>query len=550
MKPPLGLKHRSGLEGKMASARELLPHNLDAERAILGAVLLDNAALESIAELRAKEDFFLPSNQEIFSCITDLRKSGSLVDLVTLAEELTRRGELDAIGGASYLPSLTDGLPKLSSVEHYVKIMREKSTLRRVILAARNIATRAQEGPENVSEFLVWARESLPTPSRNGHGVEVPGVLLSEVKPERVEWLWKNRIPLGKITMLDGDPDLGKSLLTLEISARLSRKQPLPGEGPAVDGGVVILSAEDGLGDTIRPRLEAAGADLDRIVALKYTPEREGEQTVSSIPVDIPVIQAAIERVKAKLVVVDVLMAYLASNTNSFRDQDVRLALAPLSEMAGRAGVAIILIRHLTKAPGGNPLYRGGGSIGIIGGARAGLLVAKDPDNSEVMVLAQMKKNLGPRMPSLTYRIETTSDEIPRIAWMGESQQTAGSLLAATAGDDEERGALVEAKEFLREELGDGPRPAQDVFRDGRRDGFSDKTIKRAKAAFGIESCREGFGPGSKILWNLPIEGHIHMLAPYREQESLPSWDAEAESQEPENSPSEAPEVEPVWEEI
>ena len=400
---------------------------------------------------------------------------------------------------------------------------------------------------------------------------EPVGTLLADVKLEKVEWLWRNRIPLGKITILDGDPGLGKSLLTLEIAARLSRNQPLHGESSAVDGGTVLLSAEDGLGDTIRPRLEAAGADLERIVALKYTPDKEGEKTVSNIPVDIPTIIEAIERVKAKLVIVDVLMAYLPSQTNTYRDQDVRLALAPLAEMAGRHGVTVICVRHLTKAPGGNPIYRGGGSIGIIGGARAGLLVAKDPDNSEMMVLAQTKSNLGPPMPSLTYQIETTSNGIPRIVWIGESQQTAASLLAASAGDEEERGALADAKDFLEQELCDGPRKVKELERLAENSGINTRTLRRAREAI-VTPQKMGVGKDGYWAWKLknPKDDHIHEYGHLKENGgfdgdlttsqsgSYPKMTKDDQSKddqchlvtfdELENPPSDPPEIEP-WEE-
>ncbi len=131
------------------------------------------------------------------------------------------------------------------------------------------------------------------------------------------------------------------------------------------------------------------------------------------------------------------------------------------------------------------------------------MLVARDPDNPEVMVLAQMKKNLGPPMPSLNYQIKITSDEIPRIAWMGESAQTAGSLLAATAGDEEERGALAEAKEFLREELAEGKLTQKDVVRGAKAIGISEKTLRRAKAALGVKSEKDGFE--SAWCWELPV---------------------------------------------
>ncbi|OFW01490.1 MAG: hypothetical protein A3G20_00120 [Acidobacteria bacterium RIFCSPLOWO2_12_FULL_59_11] len=480
--------------------RELLPHCPDAERALLGAVLLDNAAWPQVAALSPGE-FYLDSHQKIFATIQSLFKAGTPADLVTVAEELKRSAELEAMGGASYISSLTDGLPRLNNVTHYVRLVKEKALLRRLVYASQEIAKRAREGPENVADLLAWARSEIPQ-ATSSNGIAA-GVLLSQVEPERVKWLWRNRIPLSKITMLDGDPGLGKSLLALEIAARLSRGQSLHGDDPRLHGGSVILTAEDGLADTVAPRLVAAGADRNRIVALKYAPDKKGEKTVSNIPVDLPTIEAAIERVGAKLVIVDVLMAYLPSDTNSYRDQDVRLALTPLAEMADRAGVAVICIRHLTKAPGGSPLYRGGGSIGIIGGARAGLLVARDPEDPSLIVLAQTKSNLGPPAPSLAYRIEANSDGVPYIAWKGESQQTASLLLAATAGDEEERGALAEAKEFLQQELESGPMKQTELKLAWRKAGIADATIRRAKMILGALSRKEGVGKDGYWLWEL-----------------------------------------------
>ncbi|MCI0348960.1 MAG: AAA family ATPase [Acidobacteriales bacterium] len=359
---------------------------------------------------------------------------------------------------------------------------------------------------EDLLDFVATLPDSEP--AATGTNRSDAGVLLSEVRPERVEWLWPGYVPLGKITMLDGDPGLGKSLLTLEIAARISRGEAIAGTGKGLAGGVVLLTAEDGLGDTVRPRLEAAGADLQRIVALKYSPDEQGEKTASCIPVDIPTIRQAIARVAAKMVIVDVLMAYLPAETNTYRDQHVRLALAPLAQMAAVESVAVICIRHLTKALGGSPLYRGGGSIGIIGGARAGLLVAKDPDSEGQIVLAQTKSNLGPPMPSLSYKIEPDASGVPRIQWQGSSSQTATSLLAATVGDPGESGALADAKEFLRAELAGGPRPQKELFAEARRVGISQKTLRRAKAALRVKSSKEGFDAGWH--WSISGEGKTH----------------------------------------
>jgi len=337
----------------------------------------------------------------------------------------------------------------------------------------------------------------------NQEATKPVGVLLSDVEPEEVQWLWKHRIPLGKITILDGDPGLGKSTLALEIAARLSRGAALPTAEQAVEGGTVLLTAEDGLPETVAPRLIAADADTSKVVAIKYTPDHEGEKTVSSIPFDIPTIEAAIERVRAKLVIVDVLMAYLPSQTNTYRDQDIRLALAPLAQMANKVGVAVLCIRHLTKAPGGNPLYRGGGSIGIISVARAGFLLARDPDDEALLVLAQTKSNLGPPMPSLCYRLES-SEGVARIVWQGESPHTAASLLAATVESEEERGALADAREFLQQELSIGPVKQVDVSAEARSEGIKEATLRRAKKSLGVVAEKKGAGKNSYWQWRLP----------------------------------------------
>ncbi|MBI4506415.1 MAG: AAA family ATPase [Chloroflexi bacterium] len=378
-----------------------------------------------------------------------------------------------------------------------------------------------------------------PTPAGAERGGLSPVVVkLADVQPEQVRWLWPGKIPLGKVTVLDGDPGLGKSLVTLDLAARTSTGCPMPDStrGLGAPAGVVLLSAEDDLSDTIRPRLDAAGADCSRIVAL--TAVRVDDKERFATLADIAAIREAIVRVGAKLVIIDPLMAYIA--TDAHVDADVRSRLAPLTKLAAELGVAVVVIRHLNKAGGGNALYRGGGSIGIIAAARSGLLVARDPEDAtgERRILACTKSNLAKMPPALAYRIVANADGAVRVEWIEETAHTASQLLAAPTGDDE-RGAMDEAKDWLRSELMTGARPSKVLQREARGAGIADITLRRAREALGIRPQRVGYGSAGEWMWalpttaeqasskpkmlNMPIDAHPKSMSIYGDDEHLSS---------------------------
>jgi hypothetical protein len=352
--------------------------------------------------------------------------------------------------------------------------------------------------------------------SMGGEGIYAGAVLrrLSDVAPERVEWVWPSRIPRRKLTVVDGDPWLGKSTLLFDVAARVTTGEAMP-DGVASDlggpFGVVVLSAEDGLADTIRPRLEAAGADLVRVVALTAITEtqidgRTGEATVverlPELPRDLARLEEAIAEVNAALVIVDPLMAYLGGDTNAHKDQDIRRALAALAALAERTGVAIVIVRHLNKAPGGSPIYRGGGSIGIIGAARSGLLVAPDPqdETGARRILAVSKGNLAAPPPALAYHMEPTRNFAVRVVWEGPTEHTARQLLAVPEGAD----GGAETVGFLRDALYEGEWPSADVAREARQLGITDKMLRGARERLGVRVRRQGFGRDGHWLWSLP----------------------------------------------
>src|SRR5215204_4727811 len=341
-----------------------------------------------------------------------------------------------------------------------------------------------------ILELKSWAQdhpdeESMPI-----------GTLLAEVQAETVEWLWERRIPLGKITVLDGDPDNGKSVLTTDLAARVTVGKAMPyGFGKIFpQAGVAILSAEDGVGDTIRPRFDAAGGDPNQVVIL-------GNDDPFGIPEDLPELERAIERVGAKLVIVDPIMAFLGENINSNSDKDVRSALKPLKQLAERTGAAVVIVRHLNKTPGGNVLYRGGGSIGIIGAARSGLIVGHHPHDEELRVLASQKHNLSMPPQSLSYQITSAPNnpDAAVIVYKGVVDMNARDLLKPPV-EEQERTAMEEAKDFLRQALAAGERPASEVKAEAEAVGVAWGTLKRAKVALGVDPSKRG----TVWYWSLP----------------------------------------------
>ncbi len=326
---------------------------------------------------------------------------------------------------------------------------------------------------------------------------------LEKVTVEKVEWLWRNWIALGKIAILDGDPDLGKSTLLLDIAARVSRGWAMPdGSAGNPPGTVLLMTAEDGVSDTIKPRLMAAGADLARVRALEAVKEADGERPFM-IPEDLDVIEEEVKTHKARLVIIDPLMAFLGG-VDSCKDQDVRKALYRVKQLAERTGAAVIAQRHLNKGgAGGKAIYRGGGSIGIIGAARTGALVAEDPDDEHCRVLASQKNNLGPRPRSLRYRLEPLPEGVCRVAWLGESDHKADKLVAQAEGE-EEKGAVAEACTVLEEILEQGPQTVPAIKAQTAQAGLAWRTVERAKKKLNVKSFKDGFGGEGSWKWKLP----------------------------------------------
>jgi RecA/RadA recombinase len=335
---------------------------------------------------------------------------------------------------------------------------------------------------------------SSPKPAGDADSRVAVGVLLADVVPEPVRWLWPGRLALGKLAILEGRPDEGKTTVAVDLAARTSTGAPMPFEtARRAPGGVVFLTAEDGLADTIRPRLEAAKADLTRIVA--------------ALPDELPTLDDAglayiktlVRQVDAALVIIDPLMAFVPDALDTYRDHHARRLLRKLSALADETGAAVLVLRHVRKGAALNAKDAGGGSIGFTAAARVVLLAAGDPEDETRKVLARVKGNLSAPFPSLGYRLVGAGLTV-RIEWLGTTSHTAEQLLVEPQ-DAEERTAGEEAVAFLHLLLADGPQPAKDVHRAAREVGITERTLDRAKPRAGVVARRVG-GLGKDGWWS------------------------------------------------
>ena len=328
-------------------------------------------------------------------------------------------------------------------------------------------------------------------------------MLMEDVVEEEVRWLWQGRIPFGKITLLDGDPGLGKSTILLDLAARLSRGERLPGGDQHPPMGTFLLMAEDGAADTIKPRLTNAGADMRLIGHLPTLTDLEGNEVLPEIPLNLPEVENLLARCDARLVVVDPLLTYLGRGDDAHRAQDVMRALTPLAAFAERTGCAVVCLRHLTKAGAGTEVkYRGQGSIGFIGVARSALFVAKDPDDPGRCIIASSKSNLGPPPPSLAYRLVNMPNKASKVAWEGVVERTAQDLADAPA--QHKHSVLDGAVDFLRDLLADGePHRSKEIWREAAEAGHTRLTVRRAGEVLGVKVDKERVQNGG-WLWSLP----------------------------------------------
>ena len=310
---------------------------------------------------------------------------------------------------------------------------------------------------------------------------------LSEVELQEVRWLWYPYIPYGKITIIQGDPGEGKTTLALRLAAACSTGQALPGMEIVEPFNVIYQTAEDGLGDTIKPRLIEAGADQDRVLNIA--------EDANSLTLLDERIEAAIVQTGAKLMILDPIQGYLGGKVDMNRANEIRTVLRNVAAVAERTGCAIVLVGHLNKATGANSAYRGLGSIDFRAAARSVLLVGRMKKEPNVRVIVHDKSSLAPEGKSIAFNLGDENG----FRWLdGYGDISADELLCGFNAETK----TAAAEELIREMLSGGePVLADEVFRVAEAKGISRRTVNEAKKNISAIVTTK---PGKKWMWQLP----------------------------------------------
>jgi hypothetical protein len=340
-------------------------------------------------------------------------------------------------------------------------------------------------------------RENGPAPSRGTDLARLPIITpVSSIVSQPIRWVWPYRIPADTLVLIEGPPEVGKTSVATDIVAHVTSGAPWPDENgvyrePAT---VLIVGSEDHANQVVRPRLEAAGADLDRVFLVSGPATAdEPDGTALSLPRDLALVRYAVTTRSPKLVYLDALNDLL-SGVNINHDQAVRAALRPLVKLAESCGVTFLATRHFGKGGNAHAANAGLGSVGFTAVARVSLQVYRDLEfggdpEMTPRLLAVAKNNLALPAPTLAFQLVTTGDNKPaKVKWVGVDRRTADELQASyrDEGYGKRTLATAQAADWLRESLAGGPQRAGAVKESAEAEGISVRTLQRAAKKLGV----------------------------------------------------------------
>ena len=351
-----------------------------------------------------------------------------------------------------------------------VKLMPEGYTVHRLIPLFKDWNEVLQHRAEITDgKYLREAVYGLKGPPQE-ETVEI--IRMSEVDTQTVEWLWEPYIPFGKVTIVQGNPGEGKTTFALRLAAACTNRKPFPHMAVHEPFNVIYQTAEDGLGDTIKPRLMEAEADLDRILVI--------DESKQGLSLSDERIERAIRQTGARLIILDPIQAYVGEKTDMNKANEIRPMFRRLAEIAERTGCAVILIGHLNKAAGGQSAYRGLGSIDFRAAARSVLLIGRVKREPNVRVIVHDKSSLAAEGKPIAFCLDPETG----FSWIGEYDITADELLSGAGGNTATK--TEQAEQLILDLLADGKELAsEDIVKAATEAGISERTVQNAKRNMG-----------------------------------------------------------------
>jgi len=460
------------------------------EHLIIAALMMHPALIEA-SEILSIATFSAERYKKVFAYIATTRENGrpEIIDELILAEATgLPLAEVLQITAGCYAPKPEAFTAWVRELETQQLLDRASKLLQKETDAA--LKTGERDRAKIAEAFEVWREvQELDGPA--------PGPAfkrLDEVEGRSISWLWTGRIPLGMISLVAGDPGLGKSFLATWLSSRLSVGAALPGDpGPALTGSTVYLSAEDSPAYALQPRAVRNGADLSKILVL--------EDSAFDISADLAKIRAIVEKnPDVRLLIIDPLNSYLGQ-TDYLKDPDVRAMLNPLIEFCDKTGIACLAVMHLNKKTDQAGIYRIGGSIAFAGVARSILAVTQDPEDPERRLLRPIKMNYARKPEALAFRI---SEDLALTFDEGTVEIGVDDPLTPPSGREALEGNFVTG--WIAEHLAEGPVDLKDILGTAKGLGISQSALYRAKDRLRLRSRSSGFGKGRSTSWELSNE--------------------------------------------
>jgi hypothetical protein len=506
-----------------------LPGDTATERVLLGAMLIDPSRIGAVADVIDERDLLDAHHRIVYRHLLAMHRDGGPVDATLLAARLKASGQFDDVGGAATLYDLAQHGPTAANAVAYATAIKELARKRAIRHLGEELIVGAANGKsaDELEAMLVRVNETRAKHGKHdddGAGFAPVLVCAADVTPEPIDWLWEGRIPLRRVSMIVGYPGCGKSFFTIDAAARITTGTPWPDGRECPQGSVLLITAEDDPGDTIRPRLDAHYADVRRVHLLSAVRlddrERPYERMITLA--DLDAIETALDCLAdCRLVVVDPVGSFLGGRTDAHRDNEVRAVLAPIAALAAKHGPAVLVVAHRRKSAGTIADDLALGSRAFTGIARTVWHVSRDPKSKTRRLLLPGKNNLAAVVDGMAFSI---GGEPARIRWERDPiAMTADDALAeenrhAARKPGPDADGVKAATAWLRTALAGGPRLARelaDEWRNGQ--GGSERTLRRAREADGVDVYRPAVpGPWwwrlSDKVANMPEDGELGHL--------------------------------------